>query len=314
MGEGSTPPVLLALRALKLGDLLVAVPALRGLRSAFPEHSMVLAAPAWLGEVLPLIGGINVHLHTPGLDGPIPWEGEVDVAVNLHGSGPESCERLDALSPRHRIGHEAPGWSGPLWDGALHERERWTRLLAWHGIPADPHDYRLCPPSIEAPGHGVTLIHVGAAHGSRRWPAERFGAVAAQLHRAGHDIRITGGPADRERAEAVARLAGLPPAAAVAGRWSIVEFAAAVAAGRLVVTVDTSAAHFATAYRTPSVVLFGPAAPQQWGPPEDGPHIVLTDESLRVGDVFGEQPDPALLAVFPGHVLDAVDRLGLEIS
>ncbi|WP_175637416.1 hypothetical protein [Sinomonas mesophila] len=73
-------------------------------------------------------------------------------------------------------------------------------------------------------------------------------------------------------------------------------------------------AHVATAYRTPSVVLFGPAAPQQWGPPVDGPHLVLTDATQRVGELFAERPDPALLAVYPGHVLDAVGRLGLEIS
>ena len=314
MGEGSAPPVLLALRALKLGDLLVAVPALRGLRSAFPEHDFVLAAPRWLGEVLPLIGGVNRVVDTPGLGVPIPWDRDVDVAVNLHGSGPESHRRLDALAPRYRIGHESLGWAGPVWEAAQHERERWAKLLVWHGIPADPQDFLLCPPTADAPAEGATILHVGAAHGSRRWPVERFAAVAAHLHRAGHDIRITGGTEDRERAEAVAAAAGLPDGVAVAGRWGLTDFAGAVASGKLVITSDTSAAHFATAYRTPSIVLFGPATPQQWGPPADGPHIVLTDASKRLGNLFAERPDPALLAVLPGHVLDAVDRLDLEIS
>ena len=58
MTPGSDRPVLLVLRALKLGDLLVAVPGLRGLRSGFPDHEMVLAAPQWLSPIIPLIGGL----------------------------------------------------------------------------------------------------------------------------------------------------------------------------------------------------------------------------------------------------------------
>ena len=37
---------LVVLRALGLGDLLTAVPALRGLARAFPDHERVLLAPA----------------------------------------------------------------------------------------------------------------------------------------------------------------------------------------------------------------------------------------------------------------------------
>lgn len=309
MVQQPSRPVVLALRALKLGDLLVAVPALRGLRRAFPSHDLVLAAPGWLAPVLPLIGGINRLLPTPGLDNPLPWKGGVDVAVNLHGNGLESRSRLEELSPTYRIGHAAPGWAGPEWDDSLHERERWARLVSWHGVEASPDDFRLCPPETPAPVEDATILHVGAAHGSRCWPVERFADVAAILALRGHRVVVTGGPDDAFRAAAVVRAAGLPRTTCAAGIWALDQFAAAIATARVVVTADTSAGHLASAYGTPSVVLFGPAAPEQWGPPADGPHIVLTDERVLRGDPFAEVPDPALLAVLPGQVLDAVDRL-----
>ena len=46
-----TQPTLVAYRALGLGDLLTGVPALRALRDAFPEHRLVLAAPAVLAPL-----------------------------------------------------------------------------------------------------------------------------------------------------------------------------------------------------------------------------------------------------------------------
>jgi hypothetical protein len=49
---------------------------------------------------------------------------------------------------------------------------------------------------------------------------------------------------------------------------------------------------------------------EEWGPPP-GPHIVLTDASVRVGETFAAEPDPALLAVIPDQVLAAAARLGV---
>lgn len=311
--EMNGQPLLLALRALKLGDLLVAVPALRGLRRAFPEHRILYAAPAWIAEALELVGGID-HLPTPGLDDPLDIpSGAVDIAVNLHGNGPESRQRIDELGARRVLAYQAPGLDGPEWITGIPERERWTRLLNWHGIDADPLDYRLNRPSIPSPRPGATVIHVGAAYGSRLWPIERFAEVAVELTRAGHDVVLTGGTSERGRAVETAALADLKGAnldgGVLAGRQGLAEFAATIADARLVVSADTGAAHLASAYARPSVVLFGPAPAEEWGPPP-GPHVVLTAVELRRGDVFAADPDPALLAVTVRDVLDAVDGLG----
>lgn len=304
-------PLLLVLRALKLGDLLVAVPALRALRRAYPEHRILYAAQGWLRPVMPLTGSVDELLETHGLDVPVPLPaGVVDVAVNLHGNGPESRGRLEALAARRNIGHEAPGWKGPQWRHGIHERERWAGLLRWHGIDADPMDYHLDRPAAGSGLSGAVVLHVGAAYGSRLWPVERFAEVARALSAGGHSVVFSGSSGERPRALAVAEAAGLPEDSVLAGRLGLAEFAALIAAAELVVSADTGAAHLASAYGTPSVVLFGPAPVSEWGPPP-GPHVVLTDESVRRGETFAPDPDPALLAVTPRQVLDAAATLGV---
>jgi len=304
-------PEVLVLRALKLGDLLVAVPALKALRRAFPDYRITYAAQSWLAPVVDLVGGIGL-LETHGLDEPIARRpGEVEVAVNLHGNGAESRARIEALEARRLIAYGTGDRPGPAWDAAEHERVRWCRLLQWHGIDADPTDVSLQRPSHRTIHPGTAVVHPGAAYGSRHWPVERFAVVVRELVDAGHEVRLTGSAAERDRALAVARGAGLATSHVLAGILPLEGFAALVADARCVVSADTGAAHLASAYGVPSVVLFGPAPPESWGPPEGGPHRVLTRAELRVGDTFATAPDPALLAVTTEDVLEALSGLGL---
>ncbi len=300
---------MLALRALGLGDLLVAVPALRALRRAFPGHRLVLAAPAGLEVLAEPVGA--ALLPTAGPEA-VAWTGPApDVAVNLHGAGPQSHRALDALRPHRRIGFAPSGWDGPGWDGpawtedGVHERERWCALLAAHGVPADPDDLLLGTGT----GDGPAVVHPGAAFGSKRWPADRFAAVAAALRESGHDVVITGSAAERPLADAVARAAGLDAAAVLAGGTSLAQLCTVVARAALVVCGDTGVAHLASAWRVPSVVLFGPVGPERWGPPAGGPHETLTRADRRRGDRFAADPDPALLGVEVPEVVAAALRV-----
>jgi len=303
-------PVLLVLRALNLGDLLVAVPALHGLRRAYPQHRLLYAAQGWLEDAVALVGGFEL-LPTHGLDRPLALEpGAVDIAVNLHGRGPESQFRIEELLPNATISHSSERSEGPPWVDGIHERVRWTTLLQWHGIDADPQDLFLATPDAPAEHPGATIVHVGAGYGSRLWPADRFAEVSRRLRKDGHTVVFTGSASERGRAMDVADRAGAGAPSVLAGRQSLQEFAALVASARLVVSADTGAAHLAAAYGRPSVVLFGPATPEEWGPPP-GPHIALTKAELRRGDTFAADPDPALLGVSVQDVLDAVRELRL---
>lgn len=291
--------MILVLRVLKLGDLLVTVPAMRALRRHWPDQRIVLACQGWLRPVVELTGCVDTLLPTFGM-APLPRSvGRPDVAVNLHGAGPASTRVLTDLEPARLIGH-----SGPDWVDDLHERDRWCRLLEHAGVPADPADLLLARPAVASPVPGAVVVHPGAAYGSKRWPPDRFARVVADLARQGHDVVVTGSAAERELAETVAERSGARPRV-LAGGTGLAELAALVADAALVVTGDTGTAHLAYAYRTPAVMLFGPASPRHWGPPP-GPHVALSVDELRRGDPFADEPDPALLGISVDAVLAAV--------
>lgn len=298
-------PVLLALRALNLGDLLVAVPALRALRRHWPGHEVVLATSPAHAPVVELTGAVDRLLPHRGLHPPAVLH--PDVAVDLHGVLPDSVRALQAVRPRQLVAFTTEGHpDGPLPDPGEHEVRRWSRLVASAGADPDPDDLLLPEPAAPTPHPDATVVHPGAAWGSKRWPAQRFARVARELHAAGHDVVITGSPAERELTERVRVEAGLPWEADLGGRTSVESLLALVARSRLVVTGDTGVAHLASAFARPSVVLFGPASPRLWGPPQRPFHrAVWHGDGER--EVLVDEPDPALLAVDVPEVLAAVD-------
>jgi ADP-heptose:LPS heptosyltransferase len=133
--------------------------------------------------------------------------------------------------------------------------------------------------------------------------------VAAALRGGGHRVLLTGSAAERPLALAVAAAAGLDGSSVLAGDTDPEGLTALVAHARLLVCGDTGVAHLASAFGTPSVVLFGPVTPAQWGPPAGGPHRTLTADAARRGDPFADDPDPALLGVGVPDVLAAVEQL-----
>ncbi|PZG17427.1 glycosyltransferase family 9 protein [Nonomuraea aridisoli] len=281
---------LLVLRGLGLGDLLTAVPALRALRQAFPKHRITLAAPRALDALLPLTGAVDASIDVSG-PGPVPFH-RPDIAVNLHGKGPQSIEALRATDPGRLISFG----TGPPWKDGVHEVRRWCELLEWHGIPADPADLTLGISDRTGPA----IVHPGAAYPARRWPPERFAEVAAAL---GDDVVVTGTENEVPLARKVAELAGLPPERMLAGQTRMADLIDLVSTSRLVVCGDTGVAHLATAFCVPSVVLFGPVSPSLWGPPPGWRHVALW--AGRNGDPHGERPDPGLLKIEVSEVVDA---------
>jgi ADP-heptose:LPS heptosyltransferase len=305
----SGAPTAVVLRPLGLGDLLTGVPAVRAIRAAVPDHHLVLATTSALEPLAALIDAVDEVLPARELQ-PLDWSRPPpELAVDLHGKGPASHVVVADLAPVRLLTFDSPGYPGPRWYADEHEVHRWCRLVAEGlGVPADPDALDLAVPAVPPPVIGAAVVHPGAAFPGRRWPPERFAAVARQLAAAGQDVRITGGPAEAALAAGVAAGAGLGSDAVLAGRTSPLELAAVVAAARVVVSGDTGVAHLATAYRRPSVVLFGPVSPVLWGPPPRPQHVVLWHGD-GTGDPWGTELDPALARITVDEVTDALDAL-----
>ena len=165
---------LVVLRPLGLGDFLTAVPAYRALADAFPDHRLLLAAPAALAPLFRLVpvtsGGARLVDTAPLRPLPPPLVG-ADLAVDLHGKGPQSHRVLLDSGPRRLIafshGAVPESAGGPTWRPDEHEVHRWCRLLEESGVVADPGRLDLVPPGPPPGLAGATVVHPGAASAAR---------------------------------------------------------------------------------------------------------------------------------------------------
>src|SRR4051794_11465532 len=305
-------PVALVLRALGLGDLLTGLPALRAVREWLPDHHVMLACPAELGRLAASQGIVDEVVDAHGL-ARVPDIRPVDVAVNLHGRGPESHRLLMALAPNRLLAfacRAAGVVEAPAWRPERHEVARWCGVLEGDGVRAATSALSL----DVVPSHavrGARVIHPGAASAARRWPADRFAAVARHERERGRRVVVTAGRTEVELAHRVAQLGGVPRDDILAGSTSVEELAAVVAGAGRVVCGDTGVAHMATAVGTPSVVIFGPVSPALWGPPA-GPGLHRVLWCGRTGDPHAARVDPGLLDVSVEAVLAELDRLPAE--
>jgi heptosyltransferase-1 len=112
---------------------------------------------------------------------------------------------------------------------------------------------------------GYVLLNPGAAWPNKRWPAERFGALAAAI-RGEHGLSsvVLWGPDDESLAASV--VAASDGAAETAPSTRIVDIVAMAHGARLMVSGDTGPLHLAGAVGTPLVALFGPTVAERNGP------------------------------------------------
>ena len=311
------PPARIAVfRALQLGDMLCAVPALRALRVAAPRaHITLIGLPNaaqfvqrfrhYIDELLVFPGAIGFPEQPPQ---PHLWPAFIetaharafDLAIQLHGSGELSNPIVCNLGARRCAGFcttqsgvddvHAPWFL--TWRPKQSEVLRNLSVLQFLGAPSTD-------PTLELPIERTELdawrelarkeklsrgrfvcIHPGARLPSRRWPVERFVAIAWQLAGAGLRVVVTG--ASEERAIADALLRGLQDrgcdAVDLVGRTSLGTLGAMLSECRLLICNDTGISHVAAAVGAASVVLACGSDVSRWAPLDASRHRVLAHD------------------------------------
>lgn len=305
-GAHQPPRKIAVFRALWLGDMLCAVPALRALRAAAPMSHITLIGLPWATSFVKRFGKyLDALLVFPGFPAfpeqpahlhAMPnfiAEGQrqrFDLAIQMHGSGSLSNPFVVMLGADRNAGFCLPGQYCPdpqnflHWDEHEHEVLRYVRLMEFIGIPrtgdqlefslADA-DYRALQRShtgLPAPGTYV-CIHPGAQLPSRRWRPQCFAEVADRLAQAGMRIVLTGSPEEKEVVQAVLREMRMP-ALDLCGKTELGALAALIAQARLVVSNDTGISHLAAALTTPSVIVCCGSDPARWAPLDQERHQV----------------------------------------
>jgi heptosyltransferase-1 len=155
---------------------------------------------------------------------------------------------------------------------------------------------------------GYALINPGAAWPNKRWPPERFGAVAAAVVRDfGLRSLVLWGPGEQEIAHRVAEAS--MGAAEVSPPTTISDLIGISRDARLIISGDTGPLHIAGAVNTPIVALFGPTRPERNGP--WGLHDVAISRVDRCSCVYErrcKKPERCIDDIDVAEVIGAVHR------
>jgi len=310
------------LRALKLGDLLVAIPALRALRGALPAAEIVLIGLPWARELVErfshLLDGFHEFPGWPGLPERKPRIDQIpsflaamqaerfDLVIQMHGSGPFVNPLCKLLGARQTAGFYLSGSYCPDADRFLPwpeqglELHRLLALTEFLGCPARGEHLEfpvhetdfIAINRLGGPAGKFVCIHAGASIPERCWPAERFAAVAGALAVGGLRVVLTGSASEKGLTRQIAATMDAT-AIDLAGQTNLGEAAALIQRARLLVCNDTGVSHIADAVGTPSVVISTGDNPARWAPQNSARHRVLCQQDglVSVADVIAHAFD-----------------------
>jgi heptosyltransferase I len=301
---------ILIVRLSALGDIIHALPVLFAIKRALPDATVDWLVEDNYASVLALVpeldrrvivrarasgasdvsvsfgGGLGYvraisHLRARHYDAAIDLQGLIKSAVWARASG---AQRVIGFDREHLREPQAVRFYSETVTppGAGHVIDKNLAVLSALAVPDTPMMPRLqatasseVVAAIVAAGgpRKFIVLNPGAAWPNKRWPADRFGAVAAGLFRRTR-LRslITWGPSERPLAEAVAAASG--KAAALAPATSVSDLAVLMRDAAVVVSGDTGPLHIAAAMGTPLVGLYGPTWPERNGPWDPKDHAL----------------------------------------
>lgn len=275
-----------------LGDIIHAIPAAAALRRAYPEARIDWLVDARHRAIVDLITVVDrpvvLEHSTPAgwmevtrrvrqvrYDAAIDLQGLLKSAVLARASG---AARVIGFSIWHLREKTARAFYTAT-DGRARLESDHVILKNLHLMSAvGVHDERIEFPfaHVESPALDAVrtaiggespfvLLNPGAAWPNKRWPAERFGEVAAFIREVrGLPSFVLWGPGEEGLAGAVVDASG--GAARIAPVTRLSDLIALCRAASLMVSGDTGPLHIAAAVGTPVVAIFGPTDPHRNGP------------------------------------------------
>jgi len=291
---------LLIVRLGALGDIVHGLPVVAALRAAFPSSRLDWLVDVRHRRILELVPELTARMaidtrRAGGPTGVLPVvrtlrAARYDAAIDLQGLLKSAV--LARLSGAARVvgfarAHLRESMAGLFYTesvdpgGSPHVIDKALALVKALGVEAAPRRFPLVVPASSAPAQvrlalglapdaPFVALNPGGAWPNKRWPAERFGALAASLRsRTGLSSAVLWGPGEEPIAHAVS--AGSGGAAVVSPPTTLEDAVALVASARLVVSGDTGPIHLAAAVGTPVVGIYGPTDPARNGPwsPDD---------------------------------------------
>ncbi len=332
-GRAVTDPAnILVVRTSALGDVVLATSILEPLRARFPR-----ARIEWVTDALyaPLLDGLPeiAQVHRLGREGltsaaavAARLRGRFDFAIDLQNKLRSALVARSAAPLRAAFRRRTAlrallslfGSDPPL--VRAHQTRLYAEALAPLGffepgrmkVSLSPQAHALAADALQGVAEPAIAIAPGARWATKRWPAERFAAVADALAAEGYAIVLCGGPSDRD-AFAAFRAASRARVAADLSFLPIEALAAAIARVQLLVACDSGPVHLATAVATPVLALFGPTSTARWGPPPPGRALAIglpcAPCSNHGGDYCPEGHHRCLADLAPEAVLAAARDL-----
>ena len=266
-----------------IGDAVMSEPLLR--RLADRGERLSVAALPWVAPVLRAMPQAIEVVELPFAHGRLDlaerrrlgaeWRGAFDIAYVLPNSIKAALIPAFARIPR-RIGYQGEGRFGLLNERWPNPKEERPPMVAYYAALGGPLGAAPLRPelsvgasarraALDAAGLEAGRFYAfapGAEYGpAKRWPAERYAALAGALHaRDGLPVALLGSKQEAEQCEQIA--AAAPGACVVlAGKTSLDEAIALISAARGVVSNDSGLMHVAAAFGVPQVAVFGSTSP-----------------------------------------------------
>lgn len=303
-------PGLLIVHPGALGDVILVFGLIRALRERFQPVGLLAQAgiaalavaegvaddafaleSAWTASLFAGVPDGRARTRLSAYTRALAFARSAGLAASLQGLAPQA---VCTIAPRP-----------PIESGVHAAAHAWAAARACGLLPANAPESPPLPPYRSAGRSSPVFLHPGSGSPRKRWPIDRFLAVAAALQTRGQRVEVILGPADQDLRHY------LPDTSPLHRPQDAVALRNLLRTGAAFIGNDSGVAHLAVWLGLACVAVFGPSDPQRWRPVGERVAVV---RSPGCGPCF-ETPGAhcggpeCLSGVAPEDVLHALERV-----